>query len=138
MSISYDEILVEPIVLAVQERLSPNGLACAKSVTGELRTYQGVLADQVSIQFQAKLASHKPMPERLTYEDVPADWWQHLKERWFPARWLRRWPVKTRAIRKSVQWLSVCPHTDACPPTQHYQWMREPPTPSEYVEGVAE
>lgn len=24
----------------------------------------------------------------------PADWWQALRERWFPKWWLRRWPVQ--------------------------------------------
>jgi hypothetical protein len=24
----------------------------------------------------------------------PADWWQALRERWFPSWWLRRWPVR--------------------------------------------
>lgn len=24
----------------------------------------------------------------------PANWWQHFRERWFPRRWLRRWPVR--------------------------------------------
>lgn len=27
----------------------------------------------------------------------PADWWQALRERWFPAWWLRRWPVQYTA-----------------------------------------
>jgi len=29
---------------------------------------------------------------------IPADWWQHFKQRWFP-RWLeRRFPVRTKLI----------------------------------------
>ena len=24
----------------------------------------------------------------------PATWWQHVKERWYPKSWLKRWPVK--------------------------------------------
>lgn len=28
--------------------------------------------------------------------EVPADWWQHFKQRWFPAWALRLWPVQVR------------------------------------------
>jgi hypothetical protein len=26
--------------------------------------------------------------------EVPLDWWEHFKERWFPVWALRRWPVR--------------------------------------------
>jgi hypothetical protein len=29
-----------------------------------------------------------------TIAEIPADWWQHFKERWFSERMLRRWPVR--------------------------------------------
>ena len=34
--------------------------------------------------------------QRLDEQTVeyPADWWQHFKQRWFPAWALRRWPVQ--------------------------------------------
>lgn len=35
---------------------------------------------------------------------APADWWQHFKQRWFPAWALRRWPV---ALKKETQRKSV-------------------------------
>lgn len=29
----------------------------------------------------------------------PADWWQTVKARWFPKRWLKRWPVRLKTVR---------------------------------------
>ena len=29
----------------------------------------------------------------------PADWWQAVRERWVPAWWLRRWPVRYKRER---------------------------------------
>lgn len=31
--------------------------------------------------------------------EVPADWWEHFKERWFPQWALKRWPVRYRHWR---------------------------------------
>ncbi len=31
-------------------------------------------------------------------ERWPADWWQAFRERWFPAWWLRRWPVRYKSV----------------------------------------
>lgn len=36
------------------------------------------------------------MPAEEYVFRAPADWWQAVKERWFPKGWLRRWPVKYR------------------------------------------
>ena len=29
---------------------------------------------------------------------VPADWWQHVKERWAPRWFLKKWPVKKKRL----------------------------------------
>jgi len=34
-----------------------------------------------------------PMLHRATI-DTPKDWWEHLKERWFPKWALKKWPVR--------------------------------------------
>lgn len=49
--------------------------------------------------------------QKRAYEKVPASWWQHLKQRWFPKWALRRWPVKTRDILTVWTVYRVCPHT---------------------------
>lgn len=41
----------------------------------------------------------------------PADWWQAFRERWFPAFWLRRWPVQYVEISiHQPRFKAVCPH----------------------------
>lgn len=56
--------------------------------------------------------------------EVPADWWQHVKQRWFPAWALRRWPARTRTI--DVRVTRICPHIkiDDCTPSYgHIQFL---------------
>lgn len=41
----------------------------------------------------------------------PQDWWEAVKERWFPHWALKRWPVKYRRVSCHEQiYKSVCPH----------------------------
>jgi len=34
--------------------------------------------------------------------EVPANWWEHFKQRWFPAWALKRWPVLTKHYDAAV------------------------------------
>ncbi len=40
---------------------------------------------------------------------VPATWWDALKERWFPRWALRRWPVCTRTLSRTVKVEALLP-----------------------------
>jgi hypothetical protein len=63
----------------------------------------------------------------------PEDWWQALKERWFPEWALVRWPVRYRehvipTSIKNVRTTRVCPHVEFDPSTHshvHLFWLRD-------------
>ncbi|KKN50278.1 hypothetical protein LCGC14_0634300 [marine sediment metagenome] len=49
--------------------------------------------------------------EDITEIKHPADWWQASKERWFPARLQRRWPVRYKVFQiKRLYPDMVLPH----------------------------
>lgn len=52
--------------------------------------------------------------ERIDVEKRwPADWWQAVRERWFPAWWLLRWPVRYESVSIHEDVTTyVCPHLD--------------------------
>ena len=54
------------------------------------------------LAYEAKAVKHE-----ITY---PADWWQHLKQRWFPAWAQKRWPVKEAVCGVRVRVLAAFPH----------------------------
>lgn len=56
-------------------------------------------------EIRARAIKGKTVHEKV---EVPADWWQHLKQRWFPAWALRRWPARMRTI--DVRVTRLCPH----------------------------
>jgi len=39
------------------------------------------------------------------YCEVPADWWQYFKQRWFP--WIK---IKTKQIEITKEYWNMCPH----------------------------
>ena len=47
----------------------------------------------------------------VIHESYPQDWWQAVKERWFPQWLLNRFPVKYKEINiEEKRFKSVCPH----------------------------
>lgn len=61
---------------------------------------------------------------------VPASWWQHVKEALCPAWWLRRWPVQYRTYETVIQYNHLCPHLPIGPERSktdvHLLWMLPP------------
>jgi len=56
--------------------------------------------DYLLAELRAFVVVEEQVPLRL---EVPADWWEHFKQRWFPAWALARWPVRTLEIRLPVE-----------------------------------
>lgn len=50
--------------------------------------------------------------------EVPADWWQHFKQRWFPKS-----EIKTRKITVKTEYWNVCPHLVMDDQERHVVWM---------------
>lgn len=61
------------------------------------------------------------------HEQWPADWWQAFKARWFPLRWLARWPVRYERVDVSEPvYAACCPHIDASgTDSKHIRWLQE-------------
>ena len=67
----------------------------AERMTVELSTYMVGLLDEV-------------VTVRRRW---PLDWQQAFKQRWFPGRWLKRWPVRMNGCDVEVRvYKCVCPH----------------------------
>lgn len=49
------------------------------------------LADEMVVRVHQDIFGQQVKKLTISY---PADWWQALRERWFPAWWLARWPVR--------------------------------------------
>ena len=53
------------------------------------------ITERLVLQLSAKVASKKYAAKTVSY---PATWWEFFKHRWFPPRWLARWPVKFATV----------------------------------------
>lgn len=62
--------------------------------------------EQVGLRFRTYLYGSGKERWRVEY---PATWWEHFKQRWFPAWALRRWPVR-KTIEEGDVFARVCPH----------------------------
>ena len=57
--------------------------------TMELTAFQDIARDSLAYQLSIMVAAWRN--ERIL--QVPANWWEHFKQRWFPKWALKRWPV---------------------------------------------
>ena len=56
----------------------------------ELQSWKDYLKDDMVVAMTYHVFGQRLDEQTVEY---PADWWQHFKQRWFPAWALRRWPV---------------------------------------------
>jgi len=84
--------------------------------------------ESIGIRFTAKIFGREVNQEivDVMYEDVPTDWWQHFRMRWFPGWWIRRWPVVTRQIKtaETHRRVHVCPHLEGPKEKSHFTFLK--------------
>ena len=61
-------------------------------IEAEAECFQSIVNNTIEVQLRGFLYS-EATPAKKTIKH-PSDWWQSLKERWFPLWALKRWPVK--------------------------------------------
>lgn len=93
------------------------------------------LTDQIFYRLSAYLASKSTTKEEATERvlevvKVPLTWWEHLKDRFAPLWFLRRWPVQYRYInirleeKRIVTTTNICPHIELPPEDRtHFEFM---------------
>lgn len=88
---SYPQVTLEKIAFGLEQHISPRLLQDAHV------KLEKILGDNIEMQLRGYLWGEQ-WPEREAAR-YPSDWWQALKERWFP-RWARqRWPVRYTIVK---------------------------------------
>lgn len=82
------DVRLERIKAAVRICLSPEFLADV-DVSGD-DAFADVVAMKVKVSLWGLLDS---------IEKIPLNWWQAVRQRWAPAWWLRRFPVRNRDLK---------------------------------------
>lgn len=113
-TVTMDRIVLEKVTAGVTHFMD----ATAIQHLGVERACH-LLADLVVRSYADFLA--REVHRRRDHVEVPADWWQHLRQRWCPRWWLRRRPVRTRRVQTELVVQRVCPHHM---PRQHQDWMQ--------------
>jgi hypothetical protein len=85
------------------------------SVLESMRLERSDFAQRMSNQMAYRLLGSVAMWRKQRVLEVPANWWEHLKERWFPQWALKRWPVLTRHYDAGV----ILPRVPVVRPEYH-------------------
>jgi hypothetical protein len=81
------------------------------------------VADELIIGLRAYIAA-LPFDKICIYHKYPKDWWEALKERWFPEWAKKRWPVEYVVIDIHEYKYAVCPHVPTEGTMVHYEWLK--------------
>jgi len=118
---SYDKVTVERVLLTCRKVLDEYNLGGDVSI----ETCENACGEALVMQLVAHFAGI-PKDRLKVYAQWPDGWWQAVRERWWPAWVLRRWPVKYKTIDidRTVTW-HVCPHVNVSGKRPHLLWLRE-------------
>lgn len=96
------------------------------------------LADNILAVLTARFLGRRVQSEEreTPVAEVPLDWWQAFRARWFPAWWLARWPVRMRQIYAVTARYRyhVCPHFDLPPGNNHVYFLAYENPPAKWWE----
>lgn len=102
-------------------------LECMRDARLSRLEYNPLVDALVGCMETSLLASEKRIHWESRFE-VPADWWQHFKQRWFPAWALERWPVRMTVLGNSFSAAArICPHVRVEELGPHARWLAEDP-----------
>ena len=100
-----------------------------------IRTRVENCVEGLRIEVEAFIAA-MPSKRIEINKEWPLDWWQAFRERWFPAWWLSRYPVRHDRIYISQQLYSqVCPHLQKDPTSIHLDFLASEISPEEITHG---
>lgn len=122
--------------LAIQEVLAEQALQ-------QNNVDVSVEIDHIARRLALRFAYYVTKKEEITYETkvvkertrvlYPATWWQHVKQRFAPAWYCRRYPVcfttidvPTVCTQKVTQVTRICPHLKADAQRQHVAFLFSP------------
>lgn len=112
------EVNLQIIDLAAGRRLSTHD-ALARRLT--VRQYTDDATGDMMMELRARLVGTTTTVEAET--QIPADWWEAVKERWAPQWALRRWPVRWHSIPTRTTVTHCCPHIDVPDVATHVRWV---------------
>jgi hypothetical protein len=84
-------------------------------MNAEISKYMDYMTDGLIFRFRSYLAGAKHESTHVEQTiKVPLSWWDHVKERFAPKWFLKRWPTQYRTIevKRVVTITNICPHIE--------------------------
>lgn len=113
-STDLQSLTLEKIKIAISRKIEPLGV---KGL--ELHVRQDYLTDSFVLQFIALLTGKKTEKTSEEHKTVqyPFDWWEAVKERFFPTWLLKKFPAQYKSqtfkiLSSTTMVINVCPHQD--------------------------
>lgn len=105
----------------------------AAQMTARAIDHERVMGESAGYLFASYLLGLGAAEETVEFR-VPSDWWQHLKERWFPGWALRRWPTHLKTLTARVRtYKKVCPHLNVASQDAHFRFFYDDTPLEDYL-----
>lgn len=94
----YSEVTLESVRFACQHHLSARGFYGAPLTT--VSTMLDHMTNDMIVMMEREIWAEPKVTHTVRH---PLDWWEHVKQRWFPAWALKRWPVAETVHELHIQ-----------------------------------
>ena len=92
----------------------------------EVDAVEDIISGNIAYHLRVDLLGREMRSDLTDSEYVPRDWWEHVKERFAPQWFLRRWPVKGRYIMTTTRHFRICPHLNTASHADHISFFTCP------------
>jgi hypothetical protein len=122
VDLAFQRLICERVMVCLTETASLETLQHFQSAT-RVHAWVDYMAHKLWVQMSIEMPG--VLEEVIDiHEQFPLTWWDAVKERWFPAWALRRWPVRYRRIDvHQKRFAAVCPHVRIDQQGSHLQWL---------------
>lgn len=97
--IVQNKVVLEQLKFYAVSMIRQKGLTL-NNIKLDINDEYSFMAGDLAMTLSAMVMGEK---QTVQLEKVPLNWWEHLKERWYPNWAIDRWPVKTRSIMVDTQ-----------------------------------
>ncbi len=120
----FERVTLEKLRIGLRQYMSPEVMAELS-----IDASSDLIAGQMVTALRGFVWSNQIHVERQTTA-VPATWWDHFKDTFFPDWLRRRMPIRTQTITTETKFIHTCPHLnisgDPNDRMMHLEWMKPP------------
>ncbi len=118
--VQFEKVILDKVKFGISNRISPALLKDLK-----VSSYIDQISNDLIIRLDGFFYQKEHSTCKVETDGFPADWWEAVKERFFPEWLLKRYPVKYLTIKTKITnfVINKCPHINTMTDKDHIEFL---------------